>query len=209
MAVRCSMETLANAMYGQPGLLSLVLDRDESHGWTLSEERDPLMLTVSSFQIVLLVAAFLCALVAGFLFAFVAVVMPGIQRLGNRDFIRAFQVIDGVIQGNQPLFMLVWVGSVLFLGIAAILGLVQLDGADRLLIVFAALAYLLGVQLPTIRVNIPLNNALQALNVESMSEAEQQAARIKFERRWNRWNAIRTAIASLVSLTLMALLLRA
>lgn len=167
------------------------------------------MPTVSLFQIVLIVATFLCALVAGFLFAFAVVVMPGIQRLGNRDFIRAFQVIDGVIQRNQPLFLLVWVGSVVSLAIAAILGFVQLEGAARLPIVVAALAYLFGVQLPTMRINIPLNNALQTLNVESMSAAEQQAARGRFERRWNRWNAIRTVIASLVSGALMALLLRA
>ena len=167
------------------------------------------MPTVSLLQIVLIVATFLCALVAGFLFAFAVVVMPGIHRLGNRDFIRAFQVIDGVIQRNQPLFLLVWVGSVASLVIAAILGFVQLEGAARLPIVVAALAYLFGVQLPTIRINIPLNNALQALNVESMSEAEREAARIGFERRWNRWNVIRTVIASLVSCALMALLLRA
>jgi uncharacterized membrane protein len=135
--------------------------------------------------------------------------MPGIQRLANRDFIRAFQAIDGVIQRNQPLFLLVWVGSVLSLGIAAILGFVQLDGAERLLMILVALAYLFGVQLPTMRINIPLNNALQVLNVESMSEAEQQAARIQFEPRWNRWNVIRTVIACLVSGALMALLLRA
>jgi uncharacterized membrane protein len=37
-------------------------------------------------------------LVAGFLFAFAAVIMPGIRSLGDRAFIRAFQVIDRVIQ---------------------------------------------------------------------------------------------------------------
>lgn len=165
------------------------------------------MPTVSMFQIVVIAATFLCALVAGFLFAFAVVVMPGIQRLGDRDFIRAFQVIDGVIQRNQPLFLLVWVGSVLSLVIAGILGLVQRDGAERVLIIVAALAYLLGVQLPTIRINVPLNNALQALNVEAMSEADLLAARARFERPWNRWNAIRTMIASLVSGALMTLLL--
>ena len=62
------------------------------------------------FQIALFLATFLCSLVAGFLFAFALVVMPGIRSLNDREFIRAFQVIDRVIQNNQPIFMLVWVG---------------------------------------------------------------------------------------------------
>ena len=50
--------------------------------------------------------------VAGVVFAFAVVVMPGIRTLPDADFLRAFQVIDRVIQDNQPLFLLVWVGSI-------------------------------------------------------------------------------------------------
>ena len=116
--------------------------------------------------------------------------------------------MDRVIQNNQPIFMLVWVGSVVALGTAAVLGIVQLDGAERLLIIFAALAYFLGVQLPTIRINIPLNNQLQTLDVDAMNETEQRAARADFEPRWNRWNSIRAVFASLASALLMILLFR-
>ena len=72
--------------------------------------------------------------------------------------IQAFQVMDRVIQNNQPIFLFVWVGSVVALIASVVLGIGQLDGAGRLLIIFAALAYLLGVQLPTVTINIPLNN---------------------------------------------------
>ena len=44
------------------------------------------------FQIVLILATFLCSLAAGLLFAFAIVVMPGIRSLNDREFIRAFQV---------------------------------------------------------------------------------------------------------------------
>ena len=101
------------------------------------------------FHAVLVLATFLCALVAGLLFAFAAVVMPGIRRLDDGGFIRAFQAIDRVIQNNQPLFIFVWVGSVLALIAAAVLGVSALSGADRLLIIVAALLYLLCVQFPT------------------------------------------------------------
>ncbi len=136
------------------------------------------------FQIALIFATFLCSLVAGFLFAFAIVVMPGIRSLNDREFIRAFQVIDRVIQNNQPIFMLVWVGSVVALVTSAALGIGQLAGAARLLIVFAALAYLFGVQLPTFTINVPLNNKLQTLDVDAMNETTQKAARKDFEPRW-------------------------
>ena len=54
----------------------------------------------------LIVSTLLCALVTGFIFTYAVVVMPGFAKLDDRDFIRAFQVTDGVIQNNQPLFML-------------------------------------------------------------------------------------------------------
>ena len=164
------------------------------------------MSTEGIFHIALILATFLCSLVAGFLFAFAIVVMPGIRSLNDRGFIRAFQVMDGVIQNNHPLFMLVWLGSVVALVISAVLGIGQLGGTGRLLLIVAALAYILGVQLPTITINIPLNNKLQTLNVDAMNETTQKTARKEFEPRWNRWNSIRTAIASLASALLIILL---
>ena len=160
------------------------------------------------FQAVLLSAAFLCSLVAGLLFAFAAVVMPGIKRLDNGDFIRSFQVMDRVIQNNQPLFVVVWVGSVFALLMAAVLGLWELSGANRLLLAITALIYLIGVQLPTITINIPLNNALQKLDVGRMDDTTRKRARDGFEPRWNRWNVMRAVGASLTSVLLVLLLLR-
>ena len=160
------------------------------------------------FQTALILATFLCSLVAGFLFAFAVVAMPGIRNLNDREFIRAFQAMDRVIQDNQPLFMMVWVGSVVVLITSAVLGIGQLDGVGRLLILFAALAYFLGVQLPTITINIPLNNKLQTLDVNAMNEAAQKEAREDFEPRWNRWNSIRAALSSLASALLIILLFR-
>ena len=99
-------------------------------------------------QAVLMVAAYLCSLVAGLLFSFAVVVMPGIRSLDDGGFIRAFQTIDRTIQNNQPLFVFVWVGSVLAVIFAAVSGIWVLTGVDRLLMIVAALVYLLGVQAP-------------------------------------------------------------
>jgi uncharacterized membrane protein len=163
---------------------------------------------VTLFQVLLMLATFLCSLVVGFLFAFAVVIMPGIRSFDDGGFIRAFQVIDRVIQNNQPLFMFVWVGSALSLIAAAVFGLWALGGADRVLLITAALVYLLCVQLPTATINIPLNNELQKLDPSTMSESMRKRARDDFEPRWNRWNAIRTACASLTSILMLILLFR-
>ena len=150
------------------------------------------------FQWALSVATLLCALVAGFLFAFAVVVMPGIKRLDDAGFLRAFQVIDGVIQRGQVLFVLVWLGSVLAVIVAAVMGVWMLAGVDRLLIVLAAAVYLLGVQAPTFLVNIPLNNRVRRDDI----------TREEFEPRWNRWNVARTAAATVATALLLLLLVR-
>ena len=64
------------------------------------------------FDITLIATTLLCALTAGLTFGFAVVVMPGIAKLSDRDFLLAFREMDGVIQNKQPLFMLVWVGSI-------------------------------------------------------------------------------------------------
>ena len=154
------------------------------------------------FQMALIAATLLCSLVAGFVFAFTVVVMPGIQGLNDREFIRAF------IQNDQPLFVFVWVGSVVALVVAVVLGIGQLDGGGRLLLLIATGTYVLGVQVPTIAINVPLNNTLQTLDVDRVKATTHADARREFEPRWNRWNTIRTALASVTSALLMIVLLR-
>jgi uncharacterized membrane protein len=172
-------------------------------------DNDVLEANVTIFQAVLVLATFLCSLVAGLLFAFAVVVMPGIRSLDDGGFIRAFQAIDRVIQNNQPLFVFLWVGSVLALVAAAVLGLSALNGSDRLLIIVAALLYLFCVQLPTVAINIPLNNEIQKLDPDTMNETTRNRVRRAFEPRWNRWNVFRAACASLASIVLMLLLMSA
>lgn len=138
-------------------------------------------------------AAFLCSVVAGFLFAFAVVVMPGIRRLDDGEFLRAFRAMDGVIQRGQPLFALVWVGSV-----AAVIAAAVVTSTDRGIVIGAAALYLFGVQLPTAAIHIPLNRRVQRV----------QISREEFEPRWNRWNVARTLCACAVSILLLIVLAR-
>lgn len=163
------------------------------------------MMTHTFFDVVLIVATLLCTLNAGFLFAFATVVMPGLKTLNDAEFIRAFQKIDGVIQNGQPLFMLVWVGSAIALLVATVVGFSQLEQFEFGLLVIACIAYFIGVQLSTIRVNIPLNNQLQALDCLTEDSETLTKARTSFESRWNKWNRCRTIVAIDVSLLLIVI----
>lgn len=159
------------------------------------------------FNFALVLSALLCSLVAGLLFAYAIVVMPGIRALDNKHFIKTFQVTDRIIQNRHPLFMLVWVGSAVAITATAIAGFNSLHGIDLILMLAATGGYLMGVQAPTIAVNLPLNAALQRLDVEHCSEEDLQRARLAFEQRWNKFNQIRTAVACGVTVILLVLLL--
>lgn len=158
------------------------------------------------FPILLMIATLLCSLAAGLVFTFAIVTMPGIKSLNDREFIRAFQVMDGIIQNGQPLFMLVWLGSILALIASAVVGFGQVDTIPRLLLIGATVLYLFGMQLPTVSINVPLNNQLQTLNVDTMNEHELKRARLDFEPRWNQWNSFRAVMASIVSVLLLVVL---
>ena len=151
----------------------------------------------------LIVSTLLCALVTGFIFTYAVVVMPGFAKLDDRDFIRAFQVTDGVIQNNQPLFMLAWVGSIVSVVATMILGFIELHGIERWTVFAIGFVYLMGVQGITIRVHLPLNNRLQRLEIDEMDPESLSKERDKFETRWNYFNNIRTLIAFAVSFSLM------
>ena len=54
-----------------------------------------------------------CGLVGRFIFTYAIIVMPGFSNLSDKDFLKAFQFTDAIIQDNQPLFMFTWIGSVM------------------------------------------------------------------------------------------------
>jgi uncharacterized membrane protein len=157
-------------------------------------------------QVSIVISILLSSLVAGLLFGFAVVVMPGLAKLADKDFLFAFKHIDGIIQNNQPLFILVWAGSIFSAITTLVLGVMYLTGGQQYLVSSASGLYLLGVQLPTFRFNIPLNNTLQNLDIEALNESEAAGARAGFEAPWNRWNRFRT-VSSIFSVSLLLLLL--
>ena len=143
------------------------------------------------FGISLILSTFFCSLVAGLLFGFAVVVMPGIAGLSNRDFLISFKQMDGIIQNNQPVFTLVWLGSIAAIMATLIQGVQNLGASQTNLLLLGLAFYLLGVQLPTARFNIPLNNELQNMDLMKMEESELAVFQSKFQTKWNFWNRFR------------------
>lgn len=144
-----------------------------------------------------------CALVTGFVFTYAVIVMPGLAKLTDKEFIRAFQVTDELIQNNQPIFMIVWVGSVISVISTLIVSLMGPYSVETVLVIIAGFVYLLGVQGLTVLVHLPLNRRIQTVNVEEWDASALREERLLFETRWIRFNWIRTLIGLGVIVTFM------
>ena len=106
-------------------------------------------------ELSLISSALLCSLVAGFTLIFAIVVMPGISNFEDKEFLKAFQLIDGIIQNNQPLFFLVWLGSIISVVVTLLSSIITLGFQDSVMIICVCFIYLFGVQGVTTRIHLP------------------------------------------------------
>ena len=121
------------------------------------------------FFVSLIHSTFSCALVTGFVFTYAVVVMPGLKQTCDKEFIRAFQVTDAIIQNNQPFFMMVWLGSIISVSGAIIMAFTVSTPKGNWSVIATGFSYLLGVQGLTIFIHLPLNKRIQSLNVDEMN----------------------------------------
>ena len=133
--------------------------------------------------------------------------MPGFSKLDDKEFLRAFQVTDGIIQNNQPLFMLTWVGSIISVLSVIAISISSLGLSEAWIIFIVGLIYLIGVQGITISIHLPLNNRIQSIDINNMNNQSLNEERTKFELRWNYFNKIRTFIAFSTSLSFLLILM--
>ena len=157
-------------------------------------------------DILLILSILLCSLVTGFIFTYAIVVMPGLSKLKDKEFIRAFQVTDEIIQNNQPIFMLIWVGSIISVLSLIISSVIIIGISESLLTIIIGTIYLFGVQGVTIGIHLPLNNQIQKVNTEELDDQKLHEERLNFERKWNFFNNIRTIIAFFITLMFIVIL---
>ncbi len=151
-------------------------------------------------NISLFFSTLLCSLVTGFILTYAIVVMPGLSKLDDKEFIKAFQVTDGIIQNNQPIFIIIWVGSIISVVSTIIISIFTLGILEGWKIIFVSLVYLIGVQAITIIIHLPLNRRIQKIDINSTNLQSLNEERKNFETKWNYFNNIRTVIAFLVTL---------
>ena len=147
-----------------------------------------------------------CSLVTGFIFTYAIVVLPGFSKLDDKEYIRAFQVTDEVIQNNQPLFMLTWIGSIISVLGAILASILSPNLGETWFIVLIGVVYLLGVQGITITIHLPMNNHIKDLNLDELDDQTLSKERLKLETKWNYFNNIRTGVGFFVSLSLLLVL---
>jgi len=149
---------------------------------------------------VTLVAALLTTgLMAGLYYAFTISVLPGLARAGDLAFVGAMRQINRAILNGW--FAIAFGGSALLTALAA--GL-HLGDPAALPWILAALVLYVSTLVVTFRVNVPLNDALDAAgDPEGRDPREVAAVRAAFEARWVRWNTYRT-LACLLALGCLA-----
>ena len=127
-----------------------------------------------------------CGLIAGAFFAFSAFVMTALGRLPVPSGISAMQSIIAAIKG--PLFLVVFFATA---ALAALLGLAaplrwSEPGSGYLLL--GSLLFFNGPFGVTLMKNLPLNNRLAAVKLES---AEGASFWTEFRATWGLWNHVR------------------
>ena len=146
---------------------------------------------------VALLAALGCALMAGLFFAFSVAVMKALAALPSAEGIAAMQSIN--IAVINPVFLGVFLGTALFSVVLAIYATTQWQRYGAAYLLVGCLLYFVGTFLVTIIFNVPLNNALAAVDP---TNPDSLAIWNNYLSRWTLWNHIRTvaALASTASL---------
>jgi uncharacterized membrane protein len=161
---------------------------------------------VDILDISLFFSILLSALVTGFILTYAIVIMPGLSNLDDKEFIKAFQVTDGIIQNNQPIFILIWIGSNVSVLSTIITSILSLGILDAWLIIFVSVVYLLLVQGITILIHLPLNKSIQNIDINSSNSETLSKMRKSFETKWNYFNNVRTVVAFFVVLIFLLIL---
>jgi Predicted integral membrane protein len=133
-------------------------------------------------------AAVGCGMVTGLLFVFSVAIMPALGRQPAPAGIAAMQSINSAIL--NPLFLVLFGGSaVLCVLLGATAPFTAVPGTAWRLA--GAVLYLAGPFVVTMAVNVPLNNALDAVDPAGAEGARVWAGYLS---RWTAWNHVRTAM---------------
>jgi uncharacterized membrane protein len=145
-----------------------------------------------------------CGLIAGLYFAFSAFIMTALGRISQTAGISAMNAIDAEIV--RSLFMPVFLGTTLTSAALAALALLRWDEPGAMAMLAGGVLYVVGMFFVTMVFNVPLNNALAAVDPSSPDAASLWA---RYLTDWTFWNHVRTAASTgSFALFVLALILR-
>tara|TARA_R110002051_G_scaffold92242_5_gene161959 strand:+ start:6083 stop:6583 length:501 start_codon:yes stop_codon:yes gene_type:complete len=150
-------------------------------------------------HIVAIVLVLLVGLSAGLCFTWTNAITPGIGKLDDLGYLRAFQQMNRSI--INPLFIIVFFGP-FFLGIPNLYLFKNTSSSMIWLLIIAMAFYFFGVLLVTIFGNVPLNELLDKTDLSKASLEDLKLLRNRFETKWNRLHLIRT-VTSITSFLLL------
>jgi uncharacterized membrane protein len=128
-----------------------------------------------------------CGLLGGLYFAFSTFIMTSLGRIGQVAGISAMNAINVDIVRSlfMPFFFATTVASAVLAGLA----IFRWGEPGALVMLAGGIIYLLGMFVVTMVFNVPLNNALAAVNPSSVEATSLWARYLKD---WTFWNHVRT-----------------
>jgi uncharacterized membrane protein len=144
-------------------------------------------------SITLFTAIILTGLSAGLFYAWMVSVIPGTRKVVDITYLESMQSINRAIL--NPAFFLIFFGSPLALAISTIQQFNS--GISFWLLLAATLIYMFGTFGVTALGNVPLNDALDVLDLAELGESKIAEFRKSYEQKWNRLHLIRTVFSVL------------
>jgi len=140
----------------------------------------------------LIITTLTSGLIAGLFYAWSISVTPGLAKIEDENYLQAFQKMNRAI--INPIFLMCFMGLAILL---PLLSYFSYNSIDFVYVITASILYLVGVMAVTFLGNIPLNNKLESLKIESMTDEQMSTFRERFESKWNTLNYVRTISSSL------------
>jgi len=154
------------------------------------------------FSIISLILATLTTgIMSGTFFIWSFSVTEGIGKLSAHTYLAAFQSMNRTIL--NPLFFVVFIGAAILIPLTVFLHFKTPISPRLWMMIGAALFYCIGSFALTMFGNVPMNNSLDALQIDSLTLQQAKAFRLGFEDKWNQFNMIRTITSTIAFLLLI------
>jgi uncharacterized membrane protein len=132
-----------------------------------------------------------CGLMAGVYLAFSTFIMTALARVAQVHGVSVMNSINATIL--QSLFMPLFFGTTVASGALAIIGLLRRSEPGATMMLVSGLIYIAGMFLCTVFFNVPLNNALAAVDPDTVDQAGGAAGSVwaRYLKEWTMWNHVR------------------